>query len=59
MRQIQSFIAVDILSLLDAESLKNAEQVCQSWKEVISDANLWQKLYKRNVTLLYLIHVIF
>ena len=46
---MQSYIAQDILEQLDASSLNNAEQVCSLWREAISDADLWQKLYNKNV----------
>lgn len=52
-RQLQSYIAQDILEKLDAGSLNNAEQVCHSWREAISDADLWQKLYNKNVAVFF------
>ncbi|ELT91658.1 hypothetical protein CAPTEDRAFT_148311 [Capitella teleta] len=42
-------IAENILSYLDAESLKSAEQVCREWYRVISDGMLWKKLIERMV----------
>lgn len=42
-------IAENILSYLDAESLKSAELVCKEWQRVISEGMLWKKLIERKV----------
>ncbi|KAH1004989.1 beta-TrCP isoform X2 [Dendroctonus ponderosae] len=42
-------VAENILSYLDAESLKNAELVCKEWFRVISEGMLWKKLIERKV----------
>lgn len=42
-------IAENILSYLDAESLKSAELVCKEWLRVISEGMLWKKLIERKV----------
>ena len=46
---LQSFIARNILQLLDIESLINAEQVSACWKDVIVGGKLWEKLLLRKV----------
>ena len=48
-RLLQSFIARNILQLLDVESLANAEQVSLCWKDVIVSGKLWEKLLRRKV----------
>lgn len=40
-------IAENILSYLDAESLKSAELVCKEWLRVIFEGMLWKKLIER------------
>lgn len=42
-------MAENILSYLDADSLKNAELVCKEWFRVISEGMLWKKLIERKV----------
>lgn len=42
-------IAENILSYLDADSLKAAELVCKEWLRVISEGMLWKKLIERKV----------
>lgn len=42
-------IAENVLSYLDAESLKAAELVCKEWLRVISEGMLWKKLIERKV----------
>lgn len=42
-------IAENILSYLDAESLKAAELVSKEWLRVISEGMLWKKLIERKV----------
>lgn len=42
-------IAENILSYLDADSLRNAELVCKEWFRVISEGMLWKKLIERKV----------
>ncbi|XP_037037527.1 F-box/WD repeat-containing protein 11 isoform X1 [Bradysia coprophila] len=42
-------IAENILSYLDAESLKSAELVCKEWLRVIFEGMLWKKLIERKV----------
>lgn len=42
-------IAENILTYLDADSLKSAELVCKEWLRVISDRMLWKKLIERKV----------
>ena len=42
-------IAYKILSYLDAQSLRRAEQVCAEWYRVIDDGMLWKKLISRKV----------
>jgi len=48
-RRLLSCISQDILQLLDTESLGNAEEVSQNWKDMVMAGKLWQKLLKRNV----------
>jgi hypothetical protein len=38
-----------ILGYLDYECLRHAEDVCLSWKKIIADEKLWEKLLQRNV----------
>ena len=40
-------IAENILTYLDADSLKSAELVCKEWLSVISEGMLWKKLIER------------
>ncbi|CAG9857747.1 unnamed protein product [Phyllotreta striolata] len=42
-------VAENILSYLDADSLRNAELVCKEWFRVISEGMLWKKLIERKV----------
>lgn len=42
-------IGENILSYLDADSLKAAELVCKEWLRVISEGMLWKKLIERKV----------
>jgi hypothetical protein len=38
-----------ILGYLDYECLRHAVDVCLSWKKIIADEKLWEKLLQRNV----------
>ncbi len=38
-----------ILGYLNYECLRHAEDVCLSWKKIIVDHKLWEKLLLRNV----------
>lgn len=42
-------VAENILSYLEADSLRNAELVCKEWFRVISEGMLWKKLIERKV----------
>lgn len=42
-------IAENILSYVDAESLRSAEIVCKEWNRVICEGMLWKKLIERKV----------
>ncbi|KAK2703569.1 hypothetical protein QYM36_018031, partial [Artemia franciscana] len=42
-------VAENILSYLDAESLRSAEQVCKEWRRVVAEGMLWKKLIERRV----------
>lgn len=42
-------VAENILSYLDADSLRSAELVCKEWFRVISEGMLWKKLIERKV----------
>lgn len=42
-------VAENILSYLDADSLRHAELVCKEWLRVISEGMLWKKLIERKV----------
>jgi hypothetical protein len=42
-------IAEKILSKLDAQSLRSAEQVSHDWSRVVAEGQLWRKLIENNV----------
>lgn len=52
-------VAERILSLLDYQGLKSAEQVSPDWHQVVVSGNLYRNLYQRNVSIhtLYLIYI--
>ena len=52
-RTLLRYIAEDILELIDVKSLKNAENVSQTWRETIVTGKLWEKLYRKQV---YIVH---
>ena len=41
-RQMQSYIAQDILKLLNMEDLANIQQVSSLWREVVKNGRLWK-----------------
>ena len=46
---MQSYIAQDILKMLDYKDLAIAQQVSQPWRKIIADGRLWKKLLDRLV----------
>ena len=48
-RQMQSYIAQEILEMLDCDDLANAQQVSGVWEDVVTGNQLWKKLYDRQV----------
>ena len=48
---MQKYIAEDILELLNVDSLLNAEQVSEVWKQAIVEGKLWKKLFERQTVL--------
>jgi F-box and WD-40 domain protein 1/11 len=46
---LPKFVANNILSFLDADSLTAAELVSQEWERVITEGMLWKKLIERKV----------
>lgn len=50
-RKLLGEIAVEILACLNATDLNMAEKVSHDWKEAVMSGKLWQKLFKRNVSL--------
>ena len=54
---MQSYIAQDILEMLDSWSLANAEQVSQLWREIIVDNKLWKKMFDSTVCMRLMFHL--
>ena len=48
-RQMQSYIAEEILKKLDCEDLANAQQVSDLWRDAMVSNQLWKKIYNRYV----------
>ena len=48
-RQMQQYIAEDILKGMDVKSLVNVQLVSQLWKDVVVNRQLWRKLIERYV----------
>ena len=46
---MQSYIAQDILEMLDCDDLANAQQVSDLWRDVVVSNQLWKKIYDRHV----------
>ena len=52
-------IIVKIFHSLDFKSLRNVEQVCKGWAELIEEWKVWEKLFKKNVSLLFVLVINF
>ena len=52
-RQMQSYIAQDILKLLNIEDLANTQQVSSLWREVVKNGRLWKWTFDRHVSISY------
>ena len=53
---MQSYVAQDILKMLNCGDLANAQQVTAVWREVIKNGRLWQKIFRRNVRFLHYLY---
>jgi len=49
-RQMLSYLAEDILSQVDDDTLMVADEVCQSWRQVIIQGCFLQKLLQRKLS---------
>ena len=50
-RQMQNYIAQDILKLLNMEDLANTQQVSSLWREVVKNGRLWKWTFDRYVSI--------
>lgn len=53
---LPEYVAEQILSYLDANSLCNADRVSRRWREIVSNGHLWRKLIIRNVNTISIWH---
>ena len=51
--QMLSYIAQEIMKMLDYQDLVSAQQVSPLWREILVDNKLWKKLLDRYVCLLF------
>ena len=48
---MQSYIAQDILKMMNIEDLASAQKVSILWREVVKNGRLWKRTFDRHVSI--------